>query len=345
MSEVTDGDGIPVRWQRWAAVSLMRGTPVTEVLGVLDAEGFDDRAAVVLCASLYESPALAGGRWLAGQLAKVCSVLTMREQLAALGAEPEGIARRSGVSREEFLDRYYARNEPVVLTDVCADWPAVSAWSFEYLADILGSSQAEVATGTESRFMPFAEFAAEAGCRGEAGRAEAGRAEARGHAVAGGNLGLAKDNKLLATEVAAPLWDDFALDERYLEPDPGRTHATLHVGAAGMVTRLRHEPSNVLSCQVDGWQHVIMVPALQIHRVYNSVSGYSDVDPLAPDLARYPLFAGATQFHLDLGPGQALFIPAGWWHHVECTEPSIGISFTNFSFPNEITFQNPEFSL
>ncbi len=326
MSEVTDGGGIPVRWQRWAAVSLMRGTPVTEVLGVLDAEGFDDRAAVVLCASLYESPALDGGRWLAGQLAKVSSVLTMREQLAALAAEPEEIARRSGVSTGEFLDRYYARNEPVVLTDVCEGWPAVPAWSFEYLADVLGSAHTEVAAGSESGLMPFAEFAA------RAGDLDAG-------------LSLAKDNRLLATEAAAPLWDDFTLDERYLEPDPGRTRATLRIGAAGTVTRLRHELSNVLSCQVDGWQHVIMVPALQIHRLYNSVSVYSDVDPLAPDLARYPLFAGATQFHLDLGPGQALFIPAGWWHHVECTEPSIGISFTNFSFPNEVAFRNPELSL
>ena len=335
MSEAGEGDAIPARWRRWAAVSLMRGTPVTEVLNVLDAEGFGDRDAVLLCASLYESPALDGGRWLAGQLAKLSSVLMTRERLAALAGGPAEVARRSGVSREEFLDQYYARNEPVVLTDVCNAWPARSSWSLEYLADVLGSVETEVAAGSEAGsaeeapiVMPFAEFAAKAGSQ-----------------ASGSDLRLVPGSQLLATEAAAPLWDDFTLDERYLEADPGRIRATLRIGAAGSVTPLRHELRNVLSGQVDGWQHVIMIPALQTHRLYNSVSVVSDVDPLAPDLSRYPLFADAVQLHFDLGPGQALFIPAGWWHHVECTEPSIGVGFTNFAFPNDFPWANPEFRL
>ena len=325
------GDGgIPVRWRRWAAVSLMRGVPVAEVLGVLEAQGFSDREAIILCASLYESPALEGGRWLAGQLAKLSSVLAMRERLAALATAPADVARRSGLSRDEFLDQYYARNEPVVLTDVCDRWPARSSWSFEYLAEVLGSVQAEVDAGhrQESEPMPFTEFAARAGRSARAS-----------------DLRLAHGSKLLATEAAAPLWDDFTLDERYLEADPGRTRAALRIGSAGSVAPLRHELANVLSAQVDGWEHVIMIPALQINRVYNSVSVRADVDPLAPDLSRYPLFGAATQFHLDLGPGQALFIPAGWWYHVECTEPSIGVDLTNFVFLNEFAWANPEFRL
>jgi Cupin-like domain len=356
MSDATDppGDdgGIPVRWRRWAAVSLMRGTPVTEVLNALEAEGFDDRDAVLLCASLYESPALDGGRWLAGQLAKLSSVLAIREQLAALAGGPAGVERRSGVSGEEFLDRYYASNEPVVLTDVCDTWSAAASWSFDYLADVLGSVEAVVEAGAaagkrpDQELMPFTEFAARAD---NPVPASAARGLASADRTAGvclhRDLRLAADNRLLATEAATPLWDDFALDPRYLEADPGRTHATLRIGAAGTVAPLRHELRNVLSCQVDGWQHVIMIPAPQLHRVYNNVSVYSDVDPVAPDLARYPQFAGATQFHLDLGPGHALFIPVGWWYHVECTEPSIGVDLTNFAFLNEFPWTNPEFRL
>jgi hypothetical protein len=318
-------DGIPVAWRRWAAVSLMRGIPVSDVLDTLAAEGFDDRAAVMLCASLYESPALDAGRWLAGQLAKQSSVLTVREQVADLagGGSPE-VARLSGVSKEEFLLRYYAANEPVVLTDVCGGWSARTLWNLDYLADVLGSVEASVAGGLVT---PFIEFAAKAAA-----------SPAVGLALAGGS-------RLLATEAATPLWEDFTLDDRYLEADPGRMHATLRIGAAGSVTSLRHELKNLLSCQVDGWQHVILIPALQTYRVYNSVSVFSDVDPVAPDLDRYPLFAAATQLHLDLGPGQALFIPVGWWYHVECTEPGIGIDFTNFAFLNTFTWANPEFPL
>ena len=49
----------------------------------------------------------------------------------------------------------------------------------------------------------------------------------------------------------------------------------------------------------------------------------SMVDPLAPDLERYPRYAAAreTGLTVELGPGDALFIPSLWWHHVEATEP------------------------
>jgi ribosomal protein L16 Arg81 hydroxylase len=36
-----------------------------------------------------------------------------------------------------------------------------------------------------------------------------------------------------------------------------------------------------------------------------------------------------------LEPGQALFIPVGWWHHVRSLDVSISVSFTNFLAPND----------
>jgi hypothetical protein len=49
----------------------------------------------------------------------------------------------------------------------------------------------------------------------------------------------------------------------------------------------------------------------------------SMVDPLAPDLERYPRYAAARELALtaDLAPGDALFVPTLWWHHVVATEP------------------------
>jgi hypothetical protein len=49
----------------------------------------------------------------------------------------------------------------------------------------------------------------------------------------------------------------------------------------------------------------------------------SMVDPLAPDLDHFPRYAEAEPHGLyaDLAPGDALYIPTLWWHHVAARDP------------------------
>jgi ribosomal protein L16 Arg81 hydroxylase len=336
----SSSENLPLEWRRWASVALMKGAALTDVLSTLAEQGLPESDSIRFCASLYDNPAFDAGRWLADQLAKMSSVLTVREQMRALSDIPLDIDRRAGVSQKEFLNEYYSRNEPVLMTDVCDRWPAATLWSPDYLAEKLGSVEVEVMAGRdadpryeinsdEHRFtMPFDEYVAKI----------SGQSRSN-------DMYLTANNKLLAADAARPLWDDFDLDERFLAPDPDHSHAFLWFGPAGTITPLHHDSVNVMFNQVDGWKHFILIPALQIHRVYNDLSVYSEVDALNPDLEQYPLFEDVQQIHLDVGPGQTLFIPTGWWHHVEATEASISISFTNFAFSNSADWKNPEFEL
>ena len=51
----------------------------------------------------------------------------------------------------------------------------------------------------------------------------------------------------------------------------------------------------------------------------------SPVDPLAPDLRRYPEYAKAELLAAVCGPGDVIVIPKGWWHYAVALEPCITV--------------------
>ena len=66
-------------------------------------------------------------------------------------------------------------------------------------------------------------------------------------------------------------------------------------------------------------------PALYVGPFDNTLAGQpvSMADPLRPDFEAYPRFAEALETALtaELDPGDAVFIPTLWWHHVAALDP------------------------
>lgn len=94
-------------------------------------------------------------------------------------------------------------------------------------------------------------------------------------------------------------------------------------------TATHYDGSHNVACVVAGTRRFILFPPEQVRNLYvgpvdRTPAGQpvSMVDPLAPDLDRYPRFAEAWDHALEaeLKPGDALFIPSFWWHHVRSTE-------------------------
>ncbi len=91
-----------------------------------------------------------------------------------------------------------------------------------------------------------------------------------------------------------------------------------------------YDIANNIACAVSGSRRFTLFPPDQIANLYIGPLDFtmagqpaSMVDFANPDFGRYPKFrsALAAAIVIDLEPGDALFIPALWWHHVEAFGP------------------------
>jgi hypothetical protein len=97
-----------------------------------------------------------------------------------------------------------------------------------------------------------------------------------------------------------------------------------------LVVQTHFDLSNNIACVVGGRRRFTLFPPEQLPNLYVgpiefTISGppISMVPLRNPDLERFPRFAEALAASqvAELTPGDAIFIPYGWWHHVEALEP------------------------
>lgn len=100
-------------------------------------------------------------------------------------------------------------------------------------------------------------------------------------------------------------------------------HSMLWLGPRGTVSPLHYDPLDNLLMQIVGSKRVLLYPPDK-HSDSWHYAGYngnqyntSAVDVENPNYEDYPNFQSApTPYELILYPGDILFIPSKWWHHV-----------------------------
>lgn len=87
-------------------------------------------------------------------------------------------------------------------------------------------------------------------------------------------------------------------------------------------TQIHNDRDHNLACVLAGRRRFALFPPEQVANLYigplDNPPPLSLVDPEAPDLERFPRFrrALAAASVAELEPGDALFMPKHWWHHV-----------------------------
>lgn len=109
---------------------------------------------------------------------------------------------------------------------------------------------------------------------------------------------------------------------------PASAEPRLWIGTAAKVAT-HNDPSDNIAVVIAGRRRFTVFPPDQIANLYlgplhltPAGTPVSMVHVTAPDLERYPRFAEAlaTAQVAELDPGDAIFIPYGWYHHVEALE-------------------------
>lgn len=262
----------------------------------------------------------------------------------------------------EFARNYYAKSCPVVIRNAVSNWPAVKKWTPEYLQQLLGNKEFDVAvtpngyadglaTQNQKEYfvlpmeqrMKMSEFL-------KALDDEAGAI-----------YYIQKQNSNF-TEYFPELQQDvninslsFAQKSFNKSPDA----VNFWMGDSRAITSMHKDPYDNLYCVIAGYKDFILLPPHKLcclHRKKYPTGTYKlndekqfiiepmlekneegqlvevqtewiSIDPLAPDYAKYPQFAKAKPIKVRVFAGDVLYLPAYWFHHVQQSHKCIALNF------------------
>lgn len=324
------------RWRHWIAKCVIGGNPRDYMLRVLSEKGYSENEIVNEIEAAEQHPYIDGAREVMNRkLAKASDIgfytnkaannqawlLERYERLARLDPSFGEIQRIEPPPFSEFLERFIAVNRPVILTGCMEEWAPYKRWSFDYFRAHHENSIVGIQDGRDAdpyyeqnqkfhrREVRFGDFL---------DRLEATESSNDFYMTAG-NMGSHRQALAKLFEDAEPI---NIRDEYFQFPAEG----SLWIGPKGTITPLHFDMINNFFCQIRGSKRVRLVPSWSMPWVYNDYHVYSDVDAASPDFDKHPLFENVTIFDFVVYPGEVLFIPMGWWHHLESLEPTVSLT-------------------
>jgi len=134
--------------------------------------------------------------------------------------------------------------------------------------------------------------------------------------------------RALLTELGVD--NDETLPRAFLVTRGAKRSERLWASSQGSVTPLHYDTRNNLLTQMHGGKVVTLFPSSEHERMYpmgfTGTNLLSHVDLEAVDENRFPNFPGELRITVEFNPGDTLFIPPFWWHHVRSREFSISVN-------------------
>lgn len=233
------------------------------------------------------------------------------------------IEKLESIGTAEFQQKFYKVGKPVVLTSLAKEWPAYKKWNWDYFKEIVGDKKVGIYNNIKSdAYTPIN--------------------TADDYTTFGEYIDMIRSGpaawRIFLFNIfnhAPQLTDDFTWPDHLMKGFIKR-FPMLFVGGASSITHMHFDidMSHILHTQFGGRKRVLLFPFQEQHKLYRkpyevlSMADFSQYHTGNgnPDYEKFPAIRHAKGFEVILNPGDTLFMPAGYWHHMEYLDSGFAMS-------------------
>lgn len=230
----------------------------------------------------------------------------------------------SSIDRDTFRKKYFLPQRPVVIKDLAKNWPAYQKWNWDYFKSVVGDKRVGIYNNVKSDAYTPINKADDYTTFGDyINMIQAGPAQWRIF--------------LFNIFTHAPqLKNDFTWPEELMRGFV-KKFPMLFVGGQGSITHMHFDIdlSHILHTQFCGRKRVLLFPFEEQYKLYRKpfevlsmadFSHYYDERHSKLDYQKFPAIRSAVGSEIILEHGDTLFMPGGYWHHMEYLDSGFAMS-------------------
>jgi hypothetical protein len=228
------------------------------------------------------------------------------------------------ISADDFRKNYYLPMKPLVIRKLSHQWPAYEKWNWDYFKQRVGDQQVALYNNIKSDAYTPINTADDYKTFGE-------YIDMIRQGPAGWRIFLFN-----IFDHAPELIQDFTWPDQLMKGFV-KKYPMLFTGGQTSITHMHFDidVSHILHTQFAGRKRVLLFPYTEKSKLYRKpfevlsladFSNYYDPERSKLDFDQFPALREAQGYDLILEHGDTLFMPAGYWHHMEYLDSGFAMS-------------------
>jgi hypothetical protein len=228
------------------------------------------------------------------------------------------------ITPADFRKHYFEPKLPLVMRNLAKAWPAYTKWNWDYLIEVAGSKKLGIYNNVKSdAYTPIN--------------------KADDYTTFGEYINMIRKGpaqwRIFFFNIfsqAPQLREDFTWPTPYIR---GFLKAlpSLFAGGEGSITHMHFDIDmpHLMHTQFMGRKRVLLFPNEEQYKLYRKpfevlsladFSNYYDAAKSKVDVEKFPALKLAAGYDVILEPGDTLFMPSGYWHHMEYLQSGFAMS-------------------